>query len=323
MPRMRLLPDTEIGTDVPDVFTERILRAQLAQFWRNHGAAKDSEYDAIAAEERYEKFCADFLQTLPSAFALQPDKQWDTRLPTLPMQRQLLHNAIFEHLCWNFRPVLFQRLDLVQHLPGYKRILITHNKQALAVASLALLDGVSNLHTMMGGSHTRFSGVIVPTFEATVPLLCLYADKNFPEEIAPESPSHVIMKADPIGNGIRHVTRAKCMQAACDALACLQNLAEVSNLAETGARTLARLIHSIESSPPYAETYGDSTTIAINLAMQTSEDWNYSQVQEYALGDSQAIFQCDNGQCREIGPSWEEMLQDLNGSFLPGEFGSF
>lgn len=116
MPQMRLIPDTEIGTDVPDVFTERVLRTQLAQFWRNHGSSKDSEYNAIAAEEKYEKFCVDFLQNMPPAFALQPDKQWDTHLPTLPMQRQLLHNAIFEHLCWNFRPVLFQRSDQAQHL---------------------------------------------------------------------------------------------------------------------------------------------------------------------------------------------------------------
>ena len=45
-------------------------------------------------------------------------------------------------------------------------------------------------------------------------------------------------------------------------------------------------------------------------------------MQEYALGDSQALLNYDDGQCRDIGPSWEEMLQDLNGSFLPGEFGS-
>ena len=44
-------------------------------------------------------------------------------------------------------------------------------------------------------------------------------------------------------------------------------------------------------------------------------------MQEYALGDSQALLNYDDGQCRDIGPSWEE-LQDLNGSFLPGEFGS-
>lgn len=139
---------------------------------------------------------------------------------------------------------------------------------------------------MMGVSHTRFSGVIVPTFEAAVPLLCLYADKNFPEEIAPKCPSRIIMKSDPIGNGIRHLARAKCRQAAQHALDCLQNLAEVSSLAETGARTLARIIYGIESSLPYAETYRYSSNIAVDLAMQTSEYWSYGQVQEYALGDS-------------------------------------
>jgi len=291
---MHLLPDVNIGADAPDVFTERVLRAQLAQFWRSHGPAKGSEYDAIAAEERYESFCSTFLQTMPPVFALQPDKQWDERLPALPMQRQLLHIAIFEFLCWNFRPALLQKPDQVKHLPGYKQILIPHNKKALAVAALNLLEGVSTLHMMMGGSHTRFAGIIVPIFEGAVPLLCLCADKSFPGDIA-EGRSHT-MKTDPLGVGISNVTRAECMQAARDALSCLQTLAEVSNMAEVGARTLARLISRVDrvdSSLPLAQVYGDSSGAADGV-MQAFEAWNCDQMREYAMRGSQVDFPFGN-----------------------------
>ncbi|KAK3178714.1 hypothetical protein OEA41_000851 [Lepraria neglecta] len=312
MPRMHLLPDIDIGADTPDVFTERVLRAQLARFWRSHGPAKGSKYDAIAAEERYESFCSTFLQTMPPVFALQPDKQWDELLPTLPMQRQLLHMAIFEFLCWNFRPTLLQKPDQVKHLPGYKQILISHNKKALAVAALNLLEGVSTLHMMMGGSHTRFAGIIVPIFEAAVPLLCLCADKSFPGDIT-EGLSHT-MKPDPLEVGISNVTRAECMQAARDALSCLQTLAEVSKMAEVGARTLARLIGSVDSSPPLAQVYGDSSGAA-DAVMQASEAWSCDQMREYAMRGSQADIPFGNTGCAEVGPNWEEVLRDLTGSF--------
>lgn len=232
MPRMHLLADIDIGADTPDVFTERVLRAKLARFWRSHGPAKGSKYDAKAAEERYESFCSIFLQMIPPVFALQPDKQWDEVLPTLPMQQQLLHMAIFEFLCWNSRPTLLQEPDQVENLPGYEQILIPHNKEALAVAALSLLEGVSTLHMMIAGSHTRFAGIIVPIFEAAVPLLCLCANKSFPGDIA-EGLSHT-MKPDPLEVGISNQTRAQCIQAARDVLSCLQTLAEVSNVAEVG-----------------------------------------------------------------------------------------
>ena len=324
MPRMHL--PTDIDIDAPDVFTERVLRTRLAQFWRNYGPDKSSEYNAIAAEERYESFCSTFLQTIPPVFALQPDKQWDKRLPTLPMQRQLLHMAIFESLCWNFKPVLFQKPEEVQHLPEYKQILTSHNKRALTVAALNLLQGVSALHMMMGGSHTRFAGIIVPIFEAAVPLLCLCADKNFPGAIA-EGRSQT-MKTDPLGVGISNVTRAECMQAAHDALSCLQTLAEVSDMAETGARTLARLIGVVDSSPPLAQVYGGSSegadflTQTSPVVMQTSEAWSCDQMQDYVTGDSRSNLPFGNTICAEVGgANWEEVFWNLPDSFGPEDFG--
>lgn len=273
MPRMRLLPGINIGADAPDDFTERVLRARLARFWRHHSppphvSGSEPKYDAVAAEERYETFCRTFLPTVPPAFALfQPDRQWDERLPNLPMQRHMLHMAVFEFLCWNFRPTLLQQPDHLGQLPGYKRILMAHGKRALAVAALGLLDSVSALHALMGSSHTRFSGIIMPNFEGAVPLLCLCADPSFPEgggcpegegdmmrptggQLQSSQPPPLGSRTqitDPLGARLDTVSRSECMRAARSALGTLQTLAEVSEMAEVGARTLARLISKVDS----------------------------------------------------------------------------
>lgn len=269
---MRLLREPDMGTEVPDVFTERLLRAQLARFLRNHtpkraAVPETNKYDAVTAEERYEAFCSVFLPTIPPAFALaQPERRWDTRLETLPKQRQLLHMAVFEWLCWNYRPTLLQPAD--GSGPGYKRVLVSHGKRALAAAALGLVESVSALHGLMGGSHMRYPGIISPLFEGAVPLVCLCADPGFPgtreedREPRPGPQSQSLeavmkrMRSDPLGARVNSVTRAECMQAARGALATLQTLAEVSEMAQVGAQTLARLINTVDSSivtsPPTA-----------------------------------------------------------------------
>jgi hypothetical protein len=257
-PRMRLLPSgvdiDSTSSDVPDVFTERILRARLAQFWRCNRLPRGPEWDMMAAEERYEQFCSSFLQDLPPAFALEPDRQWDERLPALPMQRQLLHIAIFEQLCWNFRPTLLQQPDqMAAPLPLYKQVMLAHGKRALAAAALSLLQCAKALHGLMTcGSLTQFSGIIVPIFEAAVPLLCLCADRDFPgitiQHGCPAPPQHG--SSNPLEARIAKVTRDECVQAARDALSTLENLAEVSEVAEIGARTIARLISRFDADSP-------------------------------------------------------------------------
>lgn len=272
---MRLLREPDMGTEVPDVFTERLLRAQLARFLRNYTPKRGpvpetNKYDAVEAEERYEAFCSVFLPTIPPAFALaQPERRWDARLPTLPKQRQLLHMAVFEFLCWNYRPTLLQPTD--GYIPGYKQVLVSHGKRALAAAALCLLESVSALHGLMGGSHTRYSGIISPLFEGAVPLLCLCADPGFPEareedrepRPGPQSQSlETVMKrmrSDPLGARLNMVTRAECMQAARGALATLQTLAEVSEMAQVGSRTLARLINTVDGS---SSDNSDNSSIA-------------------------------------------------------------
>lgn len=55
------------------------------------------------------------------------------------------------------------------------------------------------------------------------------------------------MKTDPLGARLSTVSRAECMRAARGALATLQTLAEVSEMADVGARTLARLIGKVDN----------------------------------------------------------------------------
>lgn len=315
MPQMHLQPDVDVGADAPDLFTERVLQAQLAQFWRSHSASKGSEYDAIGAGERYEIFCSTFLPKMPPVFALQPDKRWDDRLPTLPMQRQLLHMAIFNFICWNFSPAVLQQPNQVEDLLSYRKILTAHNKKVLAVAALRLLESVSTLHTMMGGSHTRYAGIIVPIFESAVPLLCLCADEDFPGD-AGDSGSHTL-KTDPLGFGMSKISRAVCMQAAWESLNRLQTLAAVSDVAEVGARTLNRLMDKVNSSssPTWGFQCLNKEADAVLQLSDTSETWRDHQTRDYHKGIHPAQSLLDSSQGTNAPWSWEEMLGDLESTF--------
>ncbi|KAK3293717.1 uncharacterized protein B0H64DRAFT_327830 [Chaetomium fimeti] len=348
LPRMRLLPDS-IGfdsetSDVPNVFTERLLRARLAEFWRCHRLPRSPEWDVIAAEEVYEEFCSSFLQTMPPAFALEPDTQWDEHLPTLVMQRQLLHIAIFEQICWNFKPTVLQQSDQVSRLPLYKQVMMSHGKRALAAAALRLLQCVSTLHRLMGGSHTRFSGIIVPTFEAAVPLLCLCADPSFPGDTIQHggplpygngngnsSNSHG-RSANPLEARIGQVTRAECVQAARDALATLETLAQVSEVAEVGARTLARLISRVDSLSPLSTSdtlYGSGGEadmggggMAASMPVDGGGVWRSSAdaMRECVAGGGagagvQQAYPFVGSMCAGVSPGWADLLGDLTDTF--------
>jgi hypothetical protein len=97
LPQMHLGEPAEVDngpdSDAPESFTERFLQARLADFWRQTGpmpGIQATEYDMMAAEERYERFCRKYLGKLPPAFALQPNDawdKWDKRLTKLPLQR--------------------------------------------------------------------------------------------------------------------------------------------------------------------------------------------------------------------------------------------
>ncbi|KGO47755.1 hypothetical protein PEX1_101380 [Penicillium expansum] len=243
MPRMRLGSDVDDGHGLEE-FTERILQVRLTNFWRSMCPTLGSNYDVIVAEERYEKLCSKFLTMLPSAFALQPNKQWDARLPMLAKQREILFISIFESLCYNFRPAIL--LD-ASHLPKYKQVLLSSQQKALAVSALYVLQGVSRLHSLIGGSQTRYTGIIQPTFESAVLLVSLCMNQSFPGDV--ESHSSRITKVDPLQAGMANLTRAECIKAIQDALSLLQMLAEVSNMADVGAQSLAKLVHKVSRQP--------------------------------------------------------------------------
>ena len=272
------------GTELPwDAFTERLLQARLADFWRRMGPMAGAEYDMMVAEERYERFCHEYLAELPPAFALQPNEAWDKRLTKLPLQRQLLHIAIYDSLCWNFRPLLLQLPD-EQNLPAYKRMLLDSQKKALVVAALHVLEGVSQLHAMLGGCHTRFAGLVFSTFEAAVLLVYLCMDPLFPHDDPPlsvVSDTKDTKDPDPLRTGTRNVARNECIEAVQGALDRLRMLAEVSNMADVGANTLTQLL-SKTSTPT-------TTTMTITTG---ADEISVSQNEQIA-GDIASCFSFD------------------------------
>ncbi|KAK2038879.1 hypothetical protein LZ31DRAFT_429154, partial [Colletotrichum somersetense] len=239
-PQLQLLEDQSQQQRI-DPFTERLLQARLADFWRSASPPSGVEYDAMAAEERYDKFCREFLPQLPPAFALaKPDESWDKQFPRLPLQRRLLHITIYDSLCWNFRPLLLRRPS---PLPAYKAVLLGFQKKTLAVAALRTLDSVGQLHALLGGRHTRLVCIVVSTFEAAVLLLSLLTDHSFPgEPQRHDAPPH---ETDPLQEEIPKLTRFGCLQAVQGGLDRLKMLAEVSNMADLGARTLGQLLGRI------------------------------------------------------------------------------
>jgi hypothetical protein len=235
---MRLAPDMgEMHPDpnAPEPFTERLMQVQLGRFWRSQ--AREQPYDPTQAEQRYERFATEYMPALPPAFALRPDTKWDDHLPKLAMQRQLLHIAIFDSVCWNFRPLLSLTPDHVAGLPAYKRVLLRSQKRRMCTAALKELEAVSTLHSLFGGSHTRFAAIIFNTFEAAIVLLCLCTHPDCPFDLGQEEDDEILgLKVGGI------LTQTKMIEAAAEAFGRLRALAEVSELAASGARIMAQIM---------------------------------------------------------------------------------
>jgi len=245
---MRLAPDLgEMDADpnAPEPFTERLMQVQLGRFWRSHARDRKMLYDPTQGEQRYEKLVTEYLPTLPAAFALEPDTKWDSHLPKLAMQRQLLRIAIFDSVCWNFRPLLLLTPDYVASLPAYKRVLLRSQKRRMCLAALEELEAVSILHSLFGGSHTRFAAIIFNTFEAAVVLLCLCAHADCPFDVGADSDDNEIL-----GLKVGSLTQAKMIQAAEKAFGRLQVLAEISEMAASGAQIVAQLFVKATSPRP-------------------------------------------------------------------------
>lgn len=171
----------DIDTNAPDVFTERLMQAQLGQFWRRIGPRLNCDYDPTESQQRYEKLCLEYLPSLHTAFAIdRPDMTWDNVLPKLPMQRQLLDIAIFDSVCWNFRSLSLLKPHQILELAPYKQVLLQSQKRRLDMAPVEELESATAFHSIFGGSYTRFAVIIFNTFEAAVLLLCRCCHVNSP-----------------------------------------------------------------------------------------------------------------------------------------------
>ncbi|KAK0726267.1 hypothetical protein B0T21DRAFT_31547 [Apiosordaria backusii] len=228
--------------EAPDPFTERFLQAKLADFWRGAGVVQRAEYDMIAKEDLYELFNRTYISTLPPAFSLtNPDETWDVRFPKLPLQRKLLHMAIYDSILWNFRPLLLRKPSPI---PAYKSVMLSWQKRKLAATALYALEAVAQLHTLLHGCHTRLASIVVTTFESAVLLVYLSTDPNFPEDCPQQHlPPPGALKSDPLQAGICKVSLALTLQGIQGALKRLQMLAEVNTMAEVAATTLVRAMN--------------------------------------------------------------------------------
>ncbi|KAI1132295.1 hypothetical protein F5Y10DRAFT_231415 [Nemania abortiva] len=248
-------------TNEPDLFTERMLQVQLGRFWRLVGPGKKGHYDPTERERNYERFVLEYVGTLPSAFGLEPDIQWDKKWPKLSLQRQLLHVAVFDSVCWNFRPLLLLKSSYIEALPAYKKVLLRSQKNRLALAALRELDAVTTLHSLVGGSYTRFSAIIFNTFEPCVLLLHLCSNPEFPFDQAEDQDDLLVTMAGKL-------TRAKCLRAAELALSRLNMLSDVSEMATSGAQVLTRLF--IKASQPVGSASSDKGDVG-TIATDPSE----------------------------------------------------
>ncbi|KAJ5507322.1 hypothetical protein N7527_009465 [Penicillium freii] len=263
LPRLRLIPDignipTETATTAPDIFTERLMQVQLGLFWRGLGLQRTSEFDPTESERRYEKLKSEYLVNLHPTFAIEnPDTTLDKAIPKLPMQRQLLYIAIFDSICWNFRPLLLLKPNQVASLAPYKRVLLRSQKQRLGMAALKVLEAVATLHTMFGGSYTRFSAIIFNSFEPAILLLNLCSNADFPFDQDDHS-------TDLMGIKVRMTYRI-AMHAVEQAIHRLQMLADLSDMAASGARVatllFARCVQPNQSSSPLALTLSVSGSL--------------------------------------------------------------
>lgn len=173
---------------------------------------------------------------LPRPFGLESDTSWDRHFPKLAMQRELLHIAVFDSVCWNFRPLLLLTAAEIPGFPAYKRVLIQSQRERLATPALRDLEVVSALHSLFGGSQIRFSAIIFNTFEAAVLFLGL--------SLRTEN-SHFCQEEDDIeilGMRTTRRNRAQTMQAVETALNRLRMLSEVSEMAASGTEVMGELL---------------------------------------------------------------------------------
>jgi hypothetical protein len=286
----------ELGSEeAPDGFWERILEAQLAEFWRKTESGRCSSHDLMAVERHYEKFCQDFLAQVPSAFSLsQPDLRWDKAMPRLAHQRKLFHITVYDSICWNFRPLLLERPE---NLPTYKQILAGTQRIKLAAAACLSIQAVSELHALLGDRHLRLASIITPAFEAATVLLYLLMCVEFPGNSAclhrqrhVENAEGTQAAYDPLEATASSITRAQCLRAVQSAFRRLQLLAEASRLAGFHVATIRQMMAKLPQADQMGQDGGGMTLLDPMLELaDLSDGTTYSSGLSTAPGSAEVI----------------------------------
>ncbi|CAN9282600.1 unnamed protein product [Alternaria alternata] len=278
LPQMHLNP-TIANLQAPDLFTERVLQAQLVRFWKKLEAGNSPPgarpYDPVIAEERYQRFCKEFLPELPAPFALEPNTDWDQHIPELPRQRELFHVALFESVMHNFRQLL--RLDQhhLRSLPNSRMALVTQHRHILATAAMGLFQSVTSLHAMMSFNQTKLSLVIFYHFETAVVLsLCILraCDSNGMQDL-----EHInfFSPHSPLSPRMIEISQSQCLRAIKEARRQLEMMSLGSVMAETGARQLGILVDHVQATLARSGTQTRSMPSTETLTYNSSSSTSY------------------------------------------------
>lgn len=278
LPQMHLSPTID-NREAPDLFTERMLQAKLVRFWKTieaeNGSTEAKPYDPILAEERYQRFCTEFLPELPAPFALEPNTDWDQRIPELPRQRKLFHVALFESVLQNFRQLLqFDRHHL-RNLPNSKINLVTQHRHALVTAALGLFQSVTSLHAMMSFNQTKLSLVVFYYFETAVVLsLCILRAGDASDRQEWEH-ANFFSQHSALSSSMIDISQSQCIRAIEEARSQLEMMSLGNVMAEAGARQIRKLINHVRGtiaarSEEQAKSASSGDTVTYNSSASTS-----------------------------------------------------
>ncbi|KAI0202849.1 hypothetical protein F4808DRAFT_420054 [Astrocystis sublimbata] len=296
MPQMHLLSDVGTVPGAPDAFSERLLQVQLIDYWRLHAPASEVGYDPLVVQETYDDFCSHFICTIPPVFGLKPDQKWDDSVPRVLLQRHVFHVALFESLCHNFRPAVLPTQQEIEKLPTWKQTIWQSHTKALAVSAINLLKTISNLQMMICGSYTRFSDIIMPTFEAATLLLTLCNNATFPAPTVEVPTTVTVTKPHPLSADMDAITREGCMQAIKEAIARMQKLAEVSKMADVGMQALTPLAANISILPGTTPDDSNATEEMNSSFQDLLEGAGTGHQMENPVAMSPPLFDLLNGQ---------------------------
>ncbi|KAF2197574.1 hypothetical protein GQ43DRAFT_200015 [Delitschia confertaspora ATCC 74209] len=172
-PQMRITSGAAVPSQgQPDAFAERLLEAKLAKLWADahtQGTLRRDYYDICAVEEFQENICKSYIPSLPSAFSLHnEDTQWDSELPMLPRQRQMLRISIYASMCHLFQPMLQLDEERISSLPQYKKNLLVLQNVRLVQSAICLLDGVFALYDLLGRQRMSMFSLGFFSYQAAV-----------------------------------------------------------------------------------------------------------------------------------------------------------